>query len=270
MQDNPQFELFSARRLESTPSPSIPAPQIADPRGMDDADLIARIAESGRAGTIALAGEAGRRRLAVAVPTLEAICRRFAGFGADRPICEQAAALDALAAIGGAAAANAVSRLIARRDVQGPTLVVAVAAAARLASPLALDRRLELLRHENPVLRAEACRCAGNSAEAVALIVDLLDDPNAAVHAAAACALGRLGHARALPALARLLRLAPSAEIVEAIVGVADDDAVVLLARLARSRPDLFHAIQDALQDCDRPLAERLAGRLQEQKSGGT
>ena len=70
---------------------------------MDDADLIARIAESGRAGTIALAGEAGRRRLAVAVPTLEAICRRFAGFGADRPICEQAAALDALAAIGGAA-----------------------------------------------------------------------------------------------------------------------------------------------------------------------
>ena len=55
---------------------------------------------------MALAAEAGRRRLAAAVPSLETLCRRFSGFGIDRMVPEQAAALQALAAIGGREAAS--------------------------------------------------------------------------------------------------------------------------------------------------------------------
>jgi hypothetical protein len=83
-----------------------------------------------------LAAEAGRRRLAAAVPSLETLCRRFSGFGIDRMVPEQAAALEALSAIGGREAARAVSRLIVRAVVQGPTLNLAVSTAARIGSAL--------------------------------------------------------------------------------------------------------------------------------------
>jgi hypothetical protein len=44
---------------------------------------------------VALAHEAGRRKLTAAVPALEALCRRFSGFGIRRLLPEQAAALSA-------------------------------------------------------------------------------------------------------------------------------------------------------------------------------
>jgi hypothetical protein len=68
---------------------------------LDDRALIAAIPDSNLADSIALAAEAGRRRLAAAVPSLEALCRRFSGFGIDRMVPEQAAALKALAVISG-------------------------------------------------------------------------------------------------------------------------------------------------------------------------
>src|SRR6516165_5510993 len=103
---------------------------------LDDQALIAAIPDSILAGSIALAAEAGRRRLAAAVPNLESLCRRFSGFGIDRMVPEQAAALQALAAIGGREAAQAVSRLIVRAIVQGPTLNLAVSTATRIGSAL--------------------------------------------------------------------------------------------------------------------------------------
>jgi hypothetical protein len=75
---------------------------------LDDQALIAAIPDSNLADSIALAAEAGRRRLAAAVPSLEALCRRFSGFGIDRMVPEQAAALQALAVISGREAAQAV------------------------------------------------------------------------------------------------------------------------------------------------------------------
>jgi hypothetical protein len=92
---------------------------------LDDRALIAAIPDSNLADSIALAAEAGRRRLAAAVPSLEALCRRFSGFGIDRMVPEQAAALQALAVISGREAAQAVSQLIVRRVVQGPALSLA-------------------------------------------------------------------------------------------------------------------------------------------------
>src|SRR5215468_3484457 len=78
------------------------------PSEIDGDRLIAAISGSSLAESCILAAEAGRRRLAAAVPALAALCRRFAGFGVRRPIPEQAAAIDALAMIGGRDAAHAV------------------------------------------------------------------------------------------------------------------------------------------------------------------
>ncbi len=62
-------------------------------------------------------------------------------------------------------------------------------------------------------------------------------------------ALGRLGRAEARPLLIRLLREAPSAEIIEAVVPVADSDTIVILRRIARTMPDLTAATQAALDE---------------------
>ncbi|MDD2878299.1 MAG: hypothetical protein PHT60_14215 [Acidiphilium sp.] len=48
----------------------------------------------------AYADEAIRRGLVAAVPALDALCRRFKGFGLSRPIREQGVAMAALAALG--------------------------------------------------------------------------------------------------------------------------------------------------------------------------
>ena len=101
---------------------------------MDDETLIAAIPESTLVDTYSLAVEAGRRRLVAAVPALAALCRRFAGFGTRHKVSEQAAAIEALAMIGGRDAGRAVSEMIERAVVQGPTLQIAVSAAARLGS----------------------------------------------------------------------------------------------------------------------------------------
>jgi hypothetical protein len=74
---------------------------------LDNQALIAAIPESNLADSIALAAEAARRRLAAAVPSLETLCQRFSGFGIDRMVPEQAAALQALA-------------VISRREAPGP------------------------------------------------------------------------------------------------------------------------------------------------------
>jgi hypothetical protein len=125
-----QLDLFSDRGVEAEQalSPSrCPAMVSAD---IEDEVLIAAIAESDLADSCELAAEAGRRQLAAAVPALAALCRRFAGFGTRRLIPEQAAAIEALALIGGRDAADAVSETIERAVVQGPGLQIALSAAA--------------------------------------------------------------------------------------------------------------------------------------------
>jgi hypothetical protein len=142
---------------------------------LDDQALSAAIPDSNLADTIALAAEAGRRRLAAAVPSLETLCRRFSGFGIDRMVPEQAAALQALAAIGGCEAAQAVSQLIVRGVVQGPTLNLAVSAAARIGSALPADVLRSLLQHPDPGIRASVCGCARRRPELISVMIDLLD-----------------------------------------------------------------------------------------------
>src|SRR3984893_13863814 len=141
---------------------------------LDDDRLLSAIPNAGIRESVALVTEAGRRRLAAAIPVLEALCRRFAGFGADRIVPEQAAALDALVMISGSDAAQTLVRLIAKRIVQGPCLQQAVASASGVVATLPIGTIVELLRHAEPQVRADACRCSRAWPEAVSLLRDLL------------------------------------------------------------------------------------------------
>jgi hypothetical protein len=240
-----------------------PLPQSMEPRPpptvLNDQALIAAIPGSNLADSMALATEAGRRRLAAAVPSLEALCRRFSGFGADRMVPEQSAALQALAMIRGREAAQAVSQLIVRGVVQGPALNLAVSTAARIGSTLPVDVLRSLLRHPDPGIRASVCGCARRRPELISMMIDLLDDLNPGVARAAACALGQMGRAEARPMLAKLLREEPSEELIDAVSSIADEECMVQLGRIARTEPTLTDAALNALEGIDQPRANAIA-----------
>ena len=258
-----QLDLFRhvPAPAEIPPSEDVGRPVIGSD-SIEDEELLAALPRAGLAHSVALAAEAGRRRMAAAIPALEALCRRFSGFGADRIVPEQAAAIDALAQIAGADAAQALARLIARRTVQGPCLQRAVGAAARLGAKLPAGSVLELLRQDDPLIRADACRFAQASPVVVAQLRDLLDDFQRPVRMAAACALGLMGRNEVRPHLARYLREEPSAQLIDAIAPVADEECIILLGRIVRTMPDLSAAALDALGSIDHPRASRIAAEI--------
>jgi hypothetical protein len=254
-----QFDLFSSAdaRVDRPPPMGIelrPAATV-----LDDQALIAAIPDSNLTDSIALAAEAGRRRLTAAIPGLETLCRRFSGFGIDRVVPEQAAALEAFAAIGGREAAAAVSQLIVRAVVQGPTLNVAMTVAARIGSVLPADALRSLVRHPDPGIRASACGCARRHPELISAMLNLLDDLNPGVAKSAACALGQIGRNEARPMLAQLLREEPSEEVIHAVSPIADEECMVQLGRIARTQPGLSDAALNALEDIDQPRANAIA-----------
>jgi len=265
-----QLDLFSGDSVwpeASSPPKAGRAP--ADPTALDDTAIIAAIPEASFNLAQALASEASRRGLIAAVPALERLCCRLKGFGLDRAVPEQLASLSALAEIGGAEAAKAVSRILCQDAVQGPTLAVAVAAAAQLGVVLPDEKAANLLRHADPAVRADACRCAPARPAAVASLVELLHDLNAGAATAAACALGRMGRAEARPALLRQLRQAPTAEVIEAISELACDEAIVLLGRIASSDDVLAGQAFEALEGINNPRARRLVEILAAQGRNG-
>ena len=255
-----QLDLFSAAGF----TPDRAEPEIGGwvrlgPSTLSDAALIEALPGAGLRDAPALAEEAGRRKLVAAVPALGALCRRFKGFGRHAAVAEQIASLAALARIGGREAADVVGRVIAEDVVQGPGLPAAVAAAAALGSRLPTEIVLACLQHPNPAVRADACRSAVRSDEAVAVLIDLLDDLHDSVTAIAACALGRMGRDEASPRLIRLLADTPSPDAIDAFARIADDDGAVLLGRLASTHPDMAAAVLEALDESDLPRAALVA-----------
>jgi len=96
------------------------------------------------------------------------------------------------------------------------------------------------------------------------VLIDLLDDLNQAVARSAACALGQMGRIEARPMLASLLRAEPSEEIIDALSSIADEDCMVLLGRIARSRPALSAAALNMLEGIDHPRANAIAVAIRE------
>lgn len=249
-----QLDLFAAGGVATRPSPAPASPELV-PGELDDDALIAAIPSASLADAPAVAAEAARRRLAAAVPALEQLTLRFAGFGREREVVEQVVALRALAEIGGRPAAQAVARLVARAVVQGPARKLALEVAARLGARLPAGTLAALLGDPDSQLRADACRCAHTTPTLAPLLLDLTSDPDHEVAVAAWCTLGRMGRLEARAALARLLRDGPSPEVIEAIAAIADEDALVLIGRLARTRPHLAEAAIEALEASDHPRA---------------
>jgi HEAT repeat protein len=128
---------------------------------------------------------------------------------------------------------------------------------------------MELLHHDDPQIRADACRFAQPSPEIVAQLRDLLDDLHRAVRMAAACALGLMGCNEVRPLLIRYLREEPSAELIDAVAPIADEECVILLGRVARTVPDLSQAALDALDSIDHPRAPRIAAELAVSSNNG-
>jgi len=266
-----QLDLFGCAGSRSAQDES---PQVAavlqSPAELSDAALVDAIPMGGIAACRALCEEAARRRLRAAVPALEALCRRFKGFGLHAAVPEQMAALWALAEIGGAEAAATVRRLIVGGVVQGPGLGEAVHAAAALHVRLPEEVAVTLLQHADPAVRADACRCVPRSGgAAAAMLIGLLDDLTVAVAMGAACALGRMGRAEARPALLRALRQGAGAETIEAAAFVADEDIVVALGRIARQDPALRDVALAALEDIDTPRALALLARIRAEAASG-
>lgn len=258
-----QLDLFAAgglRPAEDLPTPVGIPPLV--PSDLSDAALIAALPGSRLVDCHALCAEVARRRLTAAIPGLEALCRRFKGFGLEHPVPEQLAALRGLSAIGGPEAAAALSQMLADSVVQGPGVRDAVAAAAQLKCRLPVSVSLALLRHCEAEVRAAACRCARPHRDVIALLVDLLDDLNRPVAVAAACALGRAGSAEGRPLLTRLLRMQPNEEVIDAVWPVADEECVVQLGRIARTNPMLSAAAITALESTEDPRAQAIAARL--------
>lgn len=121
-------------------------------------ELISALSDADMAGSLAVIGEIGRRKLVEAIPALEQLCQRFRGFGLDRIVPEQATAFDALVMIGGREAAQAVARQIVGGVVQGPGLKKAVRAAADLGAA-ALDA-LDAIGHPFAARMVAALRAA--------------------------------------------------------------------------------------------------------------
>jgi HEAT repeat protein len=230
--------------------------------GRSDADLIAALPDAiGSAGR-PITAEVGRRRLVGAISGLEAVCRRFKGFGLESRVAEQADALQALSAIGGRDAAAAVSRLISGTVVQGPNLVVAMTVAVTLGCQLPADTARALLQHADPATRAAAARCAPAHPSIVPVVIALLDDLHPAVVLAAVRTLGQWGRGEARPALLRLLDTDPTEDLIAAAVGVADEAIIVALSRIGRVRLELTGAVLDALREIDDPRAAVVLARF--------
>jgi hypothetical protein len=88
---------------DHTAAPTVDRPRLVA-RELDDDALIAAIPSVSLGDCRSLAAEAARRRLVGAIAALEALCRRFKGFGMERAIPEQMAVLEALVGIGGSEA----------------------------------------------------------------------------------------------------------------------------------------------------------------------
>jgi len=252
--DHFQLELFADRPPPARASNSGPTRRIL-PEDLSDAALIAALPDALLADACALAAEAGRRRLGEAAPVLVALCHRFVGFGVDCVVPEQVAALEALGAIGGPEASRSVSQMIVKGIVLGPNLAAAVIAASRLGVIFPPDFALPLLRHEDPSVRVAACSCVRAGGDVVATLIELLTDLDGEVATAAACALGRLGRVEARHRLKHCLTERPSPRVIESVTGIADEEAIVFLARIGRKRPELVNSILSALDEIDHARA---------------
>ncbi len=253
--------LTDARGVELPPVPDTPLV----PADLTDEALIALLPQASMLAAEGLCSETASRGLAEAVPALEQVWRRFAGFGIGTPLVEQRAVLNALARIDCAGARTALRGIVLSKGLPASLLPAALGAAAEAALSLPAGFVGSLLEHEDASVRAAALALAPRAGVPVELLRDGLDDASAAVRRLAAIAMGSAGDAGATVPLAAELARNPSAAAIEALASIGDEDAIVHLGRCAERHPALAGTVIDALRDMDSPRADRLVRRLQAQ-----
>ena len=153
-----QLDLFADRgRVMARHVPVPMAPPAAAPVAtLSDDDLLESIQEAGPSNIEAVGSEIVSRSLEAAVPALDALWRRFAGFGVEKPLREQLAVLDTLARLGGTDARSTLRGIVLSKGLPASLLPAAVqaSASAGLALPAAFVG--PLLDHEDAEVRGAA------------------------------------------------------------------------------------------------------------------
>ena len=262
-----QPDLFDERRLIDAGSVAVAArtaPEASpDAAGLSDAALIALVPEATISNAEALCSEVLTRRLVTAVPALENLWRRFAGFGMRVPLVEQRAVLGTLARLEDARACPALRRIVLSKGLPASLLPLAMRAAAETALSLPAGFVGPLLAHEDEAVRAAAFALAPRARVPVELLREGLSDPSAPVRRLAAIGLGIAGDAANVAPLVAELARDPSVEVIEALTMIGDEDAIVHLGRCAENYPALAGTVLDAIREMDSARAQRLVRHLE-------
>ena len=230
---------------------------------LSDGELIAMLPQADRSNVEALTAEVVSRALAEAVPALQALWRRFAGFGVKVPYSEQRAVLSTLAQLECESARQALRDIVLSKGLPASLLPAAARAAAEAGIGLPAAFVAPLMAHEGAAVRAAAFALAMQARMDSDRLRDGLTDPSPAVRRLAAIAMGVRGDAAARERLAEELERNPTPEVIQALAGIADEDTIVYLGRCAERHPALAKGILDALRDLESEKAERMVRRLE-------
>ena len=243
-----------------------PVPEVA---GLDDQEIIERIPSANVSQVQALCDRVLERGIGDnAVPALEALWKRFIGFGINGPLREQRCAVETLAKVGTPLSRQALDRIIRAPDLIDALLplVLDCAAEANLAvSGQSVTCWLEDGRSE---VRESAFVLARNCTPPVPkhkLEIGFMD-PEGSVRRACLATMGQFGHGRAKPGLLEELEKDPTSEIVTALAGILDDDIITRLGRCAMKHGRLRGQIVEELECSGEPRALKLVERLKDLK----
>ena len=228
-----------------------------------DGELIAMLPQADRSSVEALCSQVVSRSLEAAVPALERLWRRFAGFGVWVPFLEQRAVLDTLARVDGAAARAALKRVVLSKGLPASLLPAALRAAAEAGLALPASFVALLLDHEDVAVREPAFALALKAGIGGDRLRDGLIDPSACVQRLAAVALGNRRDAGAREWLIGELARNSSTEVIEALAAIRDDDAMVHLGRCPARHPALAGTVVAILRCMESAKAERFVRRLE-------
>ena len=190
-----QLDLFAERgavtvRRTQNPLPSTPETSV---ERLTEDELLERIPNAGPSDVYAICAEIVSRSLVEAVPALEALWQRFAGFGIKKPLAKQLAVVDTFARIGCSGANSALRRMVLSRALPASLLPAALQAAAQAGLALPAEFVGSFLTHGDAAVRKAAFALTAKSNVAADRLREGLLDPSAVNRRLATIALGLRG-----------------------------------------------------------------------------
>ena len=234
-----QFDLFAKRdNAETGAAGAASCFHLPCPDSLEDEEVLDRLPDAGLSDVQPLCHLVAERRLGDrALPALERLWRRFAGFGHERLLLEQKTVLETLAKLDTGKARDLLASIVTGRDFPRPLQLTALRA-------------------------ARAALLSEFSGPETAALKDCLSDPEQAVRKAAAIVMGKLGYVGAKAILLNELCRCPSDAIIDALSGIVDEEVAVHLGRCANAHPELAERIMLELEDMEIPISRKIAHRI--------